>query len=68
MYIIILWKIICFKICIGFITPKASGWIETLDSGLKLGKVPSEVVEFFKNPEHEDTLKSLMDKVEPYWK
>ena len=51
-----------------FITPKASGWIETLDSGLKLGKVPSEVVEFFKNPEHEDTLKSLMDKVEPYWK
>jgi len=51
-----------------FITPKASGWIETLDSGLKLGKVPSEVVEFFKNPEHEDALKSLMDKVEPYWK
>jgi hypothetical protein len=50
-----------------FITPKASGWIETLDSGLKLGKVPSEVVEFFKNPEHEDSLKSLMDKVEPYW-
>ena len=50
-----------------FITPKASGWIETLDSGLKLGKVPSEVVTFFKNPEHEDSLKSLMDKVEPYW-
>ncbi len=50
-----------------FITPKPSGWIETLDSGVKLGKIPSEVVTFFKNPEHDDLLKSLMDKVEPYW-
>ncbi len=51
-----------------FITPKPSGWIETLDSGLKLGKIPSEVVSFLKNPEHDDVLTSLMDKVEPYWK
>jgi len=51
-----------------FITPKPSGWIETLDSGLKLGKIPSEVVTFLKNPEHDDVLTSLMDKVEPYWK
>lgn len=51
-----------------FITPKPSGWIETLDSGVKLGKVPAEVVTFLKNPEHDDLLKSLMDKVEPYWK
>ena len=34
-----------------FITPKPSGWIETLDSGLKLGKVPSEVLTFLKNPD-----------------
>ncbi|MDB4301022.1 hypothetical protein N9926_00930 [Flavobacteriaceae bacterium] len=51
-----------------FITPKPSGWIETLDSGLKLGKVPSEVLTFLKNPEHDDVLTSLMDKIEPYWK
>jgi hypothetical protein len=51
-----------------FITSKPSGWIETLDSGVKLGKVPAEVVTFLKNPEHDDLLKSLMDKVEPYWK
>lgn len=51
-----------------FILVKPSGWIETLDSGVKLGKIPSEVVIFLKNPEHDDVLKSLMDKVEPYWK
>jgi hypothetical protein len=51
-----------------FITPKPSGWIETLDSGLKLGKVPSEVLTFLKNPEQDDVLTSLMDKIEPYWK
>ena len=30
-----------------FILIKATGWIETLDSGIRLGKVPSEVAVFF---------------------
>ena len=51
-----------------FILAKPSGWIETLDSGIRLGKVPSEVLTFLKNPEHDEILKTLMDKVEPYWK
>ena len=50
-----------------FITKKANGWLETIDSGVKLGKIPSEVMEYLFNPENEDTLNSLMAKVEPYW-
>jgi hypothetical protein len=50
-----------------FILVKSTGWIETLDSGIRLGKVPSEVLTFLKNPENEEVLKSLLDKVEPYW-
>ena len=50
-----------------FILIKATGWIETLDSGIRLGKVPSEVVAFLSNAENDEVLKSLMNKVEPYW-
>ena len=50
-----------------FILIKATGWIETLDSGIRLGKVPSEVAVFLTNPENDEVLKSLMNKVEPYW-
>ena len=50
-----------------FITTKSSGWIETLDSNVKLGKIPAECVAFLKNPEHEEVLTSLLSKVEPYW-
>jgi len=50
-----------------FILIKATGWIETLDSGIRLGKVPSEVVTFLSNAENDEVLKSLMNKVEPYW-
>ena len=50
-----------------FITTKAGGWIEPIDSGIRLGKTPSECLEFLKNPEHEETLISLLDKIEPYW-
>ena len=50
-----------------FILIKANGWIETLDSGIRLGKVPSEVAVFLTNPENDEVLKSLMNKVEPYW-
>ena len=50
-----------------FITTKAGGWIEPIDSGIRLGKTPSECLEFLKNPEHEETLMAILDKVEPYW-
>ena len=50
-----------------FITTKANGWIETLDSSVKLGKRPDECVAFLKNPENEEALTSLLEKVEPYW-
>jgi len=50
-----------------FITPKANGWIETLDGNVKLGKRAGEVVEFFKNPGNEEILDSIMAKVQVYW-
>ena len=50
-----------------FITTKAGGWIEPIDSGVRLGKRPSECLEFLKDPNNEEQLLSLMDKVEPYW-
>lgn len=50
-----------------FITTKAGGWIETLDSGVKLGKRQEEVVKFLKKPEQEEVLMSLLSKVESYW-
>ena len=50
-----------------FLVPKSSGWIETMDSSEKLGKRPTEVVDYLKDPSNEDTLLSLLSKVEPYW-
>ncbi len=50
-----------------FLTTKAGGWIEPIDSGVRLGKRPSEVLEFLKDPNNEESLLSLMDKVDPYW-
>lgn len=50
-----------------FITTKAGGWIEPIDSGIRLGKRPSEVLDFLKDPNNEEQLLSLMDKVQPYW-
>ncbi len=50
-----------------FITFKSGGWIETLDSGVKLGKRQEEVVDFLKDPENEEVLNSLLYKIEPYW-
>ncbi len=51
-----------------YIASKGNGWIETLDGGIKLGKKPSEVLEFLKNPENEEVMMNLMNKVEQYWK
>ena len=50
-----------------FITSKAGGWIEPIDSAIRLGKTPAECLEFLKNPQNEETLMSILDKVEPYW-
>ena len=50
-----------------FITTKAGGWIEPIDSGIRMGKRPAECLEFLKDPTNEESLLSLMDKVEPYW-
>ena len=50
-----------------FITTKAGGWIEPIDSGIRLGKRPSEVLEFLKKPENDEALTSILEKVEPYW-
>ena len=39
-----------------FITTKAGGWIEPIDSGIRMGKRPSEVLEFLKKPENDEAL------------
>ena len=50
-----------------FILMKSSGFIEPLDNSIRLGKVSSEVVTFLSNAENDEILKSLLNKVEPYW-
>jgi hypothetical protein len=50
-----------------FIVPKSNGWIETIDGNARLGKKPSEVVEFLKDPVNEEVLSRLLEKVQPYW-
>ena len=50
-----------------FITTKAGGWIEPIDSGVRLGKTPAECFEFLKKPASEESLMAILDKVEPYW-
>jgi len=49
------------------ITMKGNGFIEDLNTQVKLGKRPSEVVDFLKNPINEETLFGLLAKVEEYW-
>lgn len=51
-----------------YLVPKSNGWIETLEGGVKLGKRPIEVVAFLKDPINEETLSTLLSKVETYWK
>ena len=41
--------------------------MEPLDSGVRMGKRPAECLDFLRDPENEETLLSLLDKVEPYW-
>ena len=46
---------------------KSDGYIYHLESGSLLGKNPSEVVEYLKNPLNEQTLADITRKVEKYW-
>jgi len=50
-----------------FILKKGNGWIETIDSGIKLGKIKEEVVSFLNQPDQAEVVQSLLKKVEPYW-
>jgi hypothetical protein len=47
---------------------KGDGMIYDMESGDAMGKNPSQVVEYLKNPLNEETLKRLMTRVEQYWK
>lgn len=46
---------------------KPDGYIYHLKSHTMLGRTPSDVVEFLKNPLNEDVLKELTSSVENYW-
>ena len=50
-----------------FIALKSDGFIYHMSSGTMLGRNPSDVVEFLKNPLNEEVLKDLLKKVEKYW-
>lgn len=50
-----------------YLAIKGDGMIYDMDSGTAMGKNPSQVVEFLKNPLHEDIWKSLTNKVEKHW-
>jgi len=46
---------------------KSDGYIYHMSSGSILGKNPTEIAEFLKNPLHEDILKQLSSEVEKQW-
>jgi hypothetical protein len=50
-----------------FIALKPDGFIYHIASNTMLGRNPSDVVEFLKNPLNEEVLKDLIKKVEKYW-
>lgn len=49
------------------ITTKSDGMIYDLDSGTALGRTPSDVVTFLKNPLNEEVMMKLMSNVEGMW-
>lgn len=49
------------------IVTRGDGYIYHTESNTMLGKNPSEITEFLKNPLHEDILVSLTKGVEKYW-
>jgi hypothetical protein len=50
-----------------YIISKADGYIYHAKSNTMLGRNPSDVVEFLKNPLNEDVLKDLNNNVERLW-
>lgn len=50
-----------------FIALKSDGFIYHMSSSTMLGKNPSDVIEFLKNPLNEEILKDLVKKTEKYW-
>lgn len=51
-----------------FLSLKGDGMIYDMGSNTAMGKNPTAVVEFLKNPLNEEILKGLLNKVESYWK
>lgn len=50
-----------------FISTKADGFIYDMQSTTMLGRTPSDVAEYLKNPLNEEILVNLTKKVEKYW-
>ena len=50
-----------------FIATKADGFIYHMESTTMLGRTPSDIVEYLKNPLNEEILVDLTRKVEKYW-
>lgn len=50
-----------------FIATKSDGFIYDMQSNTMMGRTPSDVAEFLKNPLNEEILKDLLQKVEKFW-
>lgn len=50
-----------------FIATKADGFIYDMQSSTLMGRNPSDVAEFLKNPLNEEILKNITERIEKYW-
>jgi uncharacterized coiled-coil protein SlyX len=50
-----------------FIATKSDGFIYHMETGTMLGRTPSDIAEYLKNPLNEEILINLTKKVETYW-
>jgi len=50
-----------------FISPKADGFIYHMKTGTMMGRTPTDVAEFLRNPLNEEILIDLTKAVEKYW-
>jgi hypothetical protein len=50
-----------------FLNTKADGFIYDMETSTMLGRTPSDIVEYLKNPLNESILIALQKKVENYW-
>lgn len=51
-----------------YIALKGDGMLYDMETGTALGKNPTQVVEYFKNPLNDELLKRFLNKVEAHWK